>query len=126
MLVDMLSSIRQGVARDHRKPDHATDQSAGGRKDAGLVRLTFVAMALGVTYLFEFRSLRLWAINAGYEVVVFSVMGVILGAWHQCGSARLRDGICRGPRCLALRAVRSRLAAASLGRHAAVVRTLIV
>jgi hypothetical protein len=43
--------------------------------------LTFVATALGVIYLFESRSLRLWLINAGYQVVIFSVMGLILGAW---------------------------------------------
>jgi hypothetical protein len=43
--------------------------------------LTYVAMALGVIYLFEGRSLTLWAINGGYQVVVFSVMGVILGVW---------------------------------------------
>jgi hypothetical protein len=44
--------------------------------------LTFVAAAFGVTYLFEFRSFKHWAINAGYQVLVFSVMGIILGAWH--------------------------------------------
>ncbi len=44
--------------------------------------LTFVSMALGVTYLFERRSLRLWLINAGYQTVIFTVMGAILGAWH--------------------------------------------
>ena len=43
---------------------------------------TFVAMAFGVTYLFESRRLGLWAINAGYQTITFSVMGVILGAWH--------------------------------------------
>jgi hypothetical protein len=43
---------------------------------------TYVATAFGIAYLFEFRSLKLWAINAGYQVVVFSVMGAILGAWH--------------------------------------------
>ena len=43
---------------------------------------TFVAAAFGITYLFEFRSFKHWAINAGYQVVVFSVMGIILGAWH--------------------------------------------
>jgi hypothetical protein len=43
---------------------------------------TYVAAALGITYLFELRSFGLWAINAGYQVVVFSVMGAILGAWH--------------------------------------------
>jgi predicted membrane protein len=45
--------------------------------------LTFIATALGVIYLFEYRSLRLWLINAGYQIVIFSVMGTILGAWHQ-------------------------------------------
>jgi hypothetical protein len=44
--------------------------------------LTFIATALGVIYLFESRSLRLWLINAGYQVVIFSIMGSILGAWH--------------------------------------------
>lgn len=43
---------------------------------------TYVAAAIGITYLFEFRSFKLWAINAGYQVVVFSVMGAILGVWH--------------------------------------------
>jgi hypothetical protein len=44
--------------------------------------LTYVATAFGITYLFEFRSVTLWAINAGYQVVMFSVMGAILGVWH--------------------------------------------
>jgi hypothetical protein len=43
---------------------------------------TFVAAALGITYLFEFRPFKLWAINAGFQVLVFTVMGAILGAWH--------------------------------------------
>ena len=42
---------------------------------------TYVAAALGITYLFEFRSFKLWAINAGFQVIVFTVMGGILGAW---------------------------------------------
>lgn len=45
--------------------------------------LTFIATALGVIYSFEFRSPGLWFINAGYQIVNFSVMGAILGAWHQ-------------------------------------------
>ena len=49
---------------------------------AGLMAgFTFVAMALGVIYLFERRPFALWAINAGYQVVVFSVMGIVLGVW---------------------------------------------
>ncbi len=49
---------------------------------AGLLTgLTFVSTALGVTYLFEFRPFSLFAINAGYQTLVFTAMGAILGAW---------------------------------------------
>ncbi|MBK6674135.1 MAG: DUF1761 domain-containing protein [Proteobacteria bacterium] len=41
----------------------------------------FVATSIGVIYLFEQRPLRLWLINAGYQVVNFSIMGSIIGAW---------------------------------------------
>lgn len=48
---------------------------------AGLAAgITWVAAALGINYLFERRSLRLWLINAGYNVITFGVMGVIIGA----------------------------------------------
>jgi Protein of unknown function (DUF1761) len=42
---------------------------------------SWVAMALGTIYLFEQRSLKLWLINSGYEVIAFTLMGAILGAW---------------------------------------------
>ncbi len=41
----------------------------------------WVAMSLGVIYLFEQRSLKLWLINSGYQVLSYGVMGAILGAW---------------------------------------------
>ncbi len=46
-----------------------------------LAGLGWVAMGLGMIYLFERRSLRLFAINAGYLVISFTVMGLILGIW---------------------------------------------
>lgn len=42
----------------------------------------WVALAFGITYLFERRSLKLWAINAGYHAVAFTLMGAIIGAWR--------------------------------------------
>lgn len=45
------------------------------------VGLLFVATALGVIYLFESRPLKLWLINAGYQVVNMAAMGAVLGAW---------------------------------------------
>ena len=42
----------------------------------------FVATAFGVVYLFEQRPFAHWAVNAGYHVVSFTMMGAILGAWR--------------------------------------------
>lgn len=53
-----------------------------GLMAGALTGSTFIATALGVTYLFEGRPLSLWAINAGYQTVMFAAMGLILGAWH--------------------------------------------
>jgi len=57
-------------------PDLAWGMTAGA-----LAGIGWVAMAMGVTYLFEARSLKLFLINAGYHAVSFIVMGAILGAW---------------------------------------------
>lgn len=43
---------------------------------------TFVSTALGITYLFESRSLKHFLINAGYQTLNFAAMGVVLGAWR--------------------------------------------
>ena len=43
--------------------------------------LFWVAGSFGVNYLFERRSLGLWLINGGYNVVMFTAIGAILGAF---------------------------------------------
>jgi hypothetical protein len=45
------------------------------------VGLLWISTAYGVTYLFEQRSFRLWLINAGYYVVLYCIMGTIIGIW---------------------------------------------
>lgn len=57
-------------------PDLAWGMTAGALAGVG-----WVAMAMGVTYLFEARSMKLFLINAGYHAVSFIIMGAILGAW---------------------------------------------
>lgn len=42
----------------------------------------WVALGMGVTYLFDRKSFRHWAIDAGYHTVAFTVMGGIVGVWH--------------------------------------------
>ena len=44
--------------------------------------VAWVATALGVVYLFEQRPFAHWAVNAGYQIVSYMIMGAILGAWH--------------------------------------------
>lgn len=41
--------------------------------------LFWVAASVGVNHLFEGRSLKLFLINGGYNVVMFTVMGGVLG-----------------------------------------------
>ena len=45
-----------------------------------IVGVTYVAAATGVTYLFERKSLKLYLINAGYQVLAFTLMGAMIGA----------------------------------------------
>jgi hypothetical protein len=49
---------------------------------AGALTAVWIVAALGILYLFERRPFRLFAINAGYYVVAFPLMGLILGAWR--------------------------------------------
>jgi hypothetical protein len=61
--------------------DPATDLSWGA--SAGfLAGFGWVAMAIFILGLFEGRSTRLMLINAGYFIVSFVIMGLILGAWR--------------------------------------------
>lgn len=59
------------------------ERNAISGASAGLMAgLFWVAAAMGITYLFERKSLKLFVINAGYHVVTFTIMGLILGTWR--------------------------------------------
>jgi hypothetical protein len=50
---------------------------------AGLaVGLCWVAVSLGVNYLFERRPFGLWLINGGYFTLQYTAMGAIIGAFN--------------------------------------------
>lgn len=59
-----------------------TADLAFGVTAGAMVGVAWVATAFGVVYLFERRPLTLFWINAGYQIIVYTVMGAILGAWH--------------------------------------------
>jgi hypothetical protein len=47
-----------------------------------LAGAVFGGGALGTSYLWEGRSLKLWLINAGYVTGQYGLIGLILGLWH--------------------------------------------
>jgi len=53
-----------------------------GLTAGALAGIGWVAASLGILYLFERRSIRLFMINAGYQAVTYMIAGAILGAWH--------------------------------------------
>ena len=46
------------------------------------VGLLFVGTSVGINLLFQRRSLKLWAVDAFYQISCLALMGAILGAWH--------------------------------------------
>jgi predicted membrane protein len=46
-----------------------------------MVAIAWIGTALGTNYLFTRKSLRLFFIDAGYYVIYYAVMGIILGIW---------------------------------------------
>lgn len=60
-------------------PDARLRQGA----EAGLlIGIAFISTSIGILGFLERRSIKLSAIDAGYFVVAFVVMGMILGSWH--------------------------------------------
>jgi len=53
-----------------------------GLMAGAMAGIGWVATVIGINYLYERRSFRLWLINAGYMAVSFTIMGGIIGAWH--------------------------------------------
>lgn len=45
-----------------------------------MVGLGLVSFAFGVNYFFEGKTMKHWLINAGYNTVLFAIMGLIIGA----------------------------------------------
>ena len=61
---------------------HPAPDLGFGLKVGILVGLAFVATSFGINYLFASKPLRLYLIDAGYMVVLMSIIGAILGAWR--------------------------------------------
>jgi len=54
----------------------------GGIHTGLLVGLGIVSVMMGVNYLHEQRSVKLWLINAGHMTIGLALVGAIQGAWQ--------------------------------------------
>ena len=61
---------------------NAPDTTTTWGATAGLLAAVWVVLGMGTVALFERRPFAYTAINGGYWVVAFVVMGAILGAWR--------------------------------------------
>ena len=61
---------------------NAPDTTTTWGATAGLLSAVWVVVGVGTVALFERRPFAYTAINGGYWVVAFVVMGAILGAWR--------------------------------------------
>jgi hypothetical protein len=74
----LLALVAAGVFGMFLGPDPAPGFAVGVGALAGLC---WVGASFGINDLFEQRSVKLWAINAGYHTVVFTLFGVVFGLW---------------------------------------------
>jgi uncharacterized membrane protein YraQ (UPF0718 family) len=50
---------------------------------AGVIWLGFIATFVATEYIFEVRSVQLYAINTGYALIDYMIIGAIVGAWKK-------------------------------------------
>ena len=77
-VLNLVAAFGMGmVLQRHPSPDLVSGFNVGL-----LIGLAFVATTFGINYLFASKPLRLYLIDAGYMVVLMTVIGTILGAWR--------------------------------------------
>jgi len=69
------------LIQGHASPNSEVD-AVSGLYHGLVVGVLFVGMSVGINYLYQRRSFRLWLIDAGYQILFLGIQGLILGAWH--------------------------------------------
>lgn len=54
---------------------------SSGLTNGILIGLLFVGTSIGINYLYQCKSFKLWAIDAVYQILFLGIIGAILGAW---------------------------------------------
>ena len=53
-----------------------------GMMYGAMTGIFFVGTSIAINYLYQRRSFKLWLIDGLYQIIMLTVMGLIIGAWH--------------------------------------------
>lgn len=45
------------------------------------IGIMFVSTSIGINILYQRKSIKLWLIDAGYQLIMLMIMGAVIGAW---------------------------------------------
>ena len=77
-VLNLVAAFGMGMVMQlHPSPDLGSGLAVGS-----LIGGAFVATTFGINYLFAQKPLRLYLIDAGYMVVLLTIMGAILAVWR--------------------------------------------
>ena len=69
------------LIQGHSNPDSEVG-TLSGLYHGLIIGAVFVGMSVGINYLYQRRSIKLWLIDAGYQILFLGIQGAILGAWQ--------------------------------------------
>ena len=70
-----------GIAMFEQGHNNTDSTWLGGMLHGLFIGVFFVATSYGVNLLFQRKTFKLWIIDAGYQIVLLTMMGLIIGAW---------------------------------------------
>lgn len=76
----LLMALGMGLMIQGHGPSDTMNWSQGLQHGL-FVGLLFVATSMAINVLYQRRSLKLWLIDSGYQVLFLAVQGAIIGAW---------------------------------------------
>jgi hypothetical protein len=80
VILMLIMALGLAVLLNARWGDSVTLMS--GIKHGLFVGVAFVGASMGINMLYQRKSLKLWLIDAGYQILFLLIMGAIIGAWH--------------------------------------------
>lgn len=70
-----------GLAMFEQGHNNTESTWLSGASHGLFIAIFFVATSYGVNILYQRKPLKLWFIDAGYQIVLLGLMGSIIGAW---------------------------------------------